>query len=536
MKENAEKSTNEIMNLMYSCELPPSEGKIRNVPKPAPELSVKEIERRGRLAVDKAEDLGIYSMSSEERLYYSHYLLRNAYKKNAKGEDLKPIHANIADLVLCDTRIFVLNQDLYIYDPRVGTYFPDYGLRNLRHKIRSYLEREFIEDKTIGSIANLIVNDRRLALPADRINNRPNHWKHFQNGYYDNKADVLRPHNPDYYDVNVIPWTYEPGRYPSNYKYVIKGEGILRETVEESLTFDAWIEEAIPNYYDRIMLYQYIGYAMTLETREQKFLLICGPGGTGKSTLLKLIEEIFGGTNVSHVSLQGLQERFTPINLYMKQANICADIPLTGLKEVDVIKKLTGEDTIFADRKGIAPISFQSYARLFFSANSIPYVDEKTNAFYRRMLVLKMDRAPKSIDPDLFEKLRDEIPNIITRCVEELYCSAGTIDVSDNSREAVKSAHIESDSVEAFIEDRCKINSISRVDRRTLYDAYKNYCFTEGRRELTPTGFYKTLSNKGYKQIKGKTRDFIGLDLSNIVQFRSDSTADTTADNGRSYG
>lgn len=519
MKENAEKSTNKIMNLMYSCELPPSEDKIRNVSKPAPELSGKEIERRGRLAFDKAEDLGIYSMSSEERLYYSHYLLRNAYKKNAKGEALKPIHANIAELVLCDTRMFTLYQDLYIYDPRAGVYRLDNESQELRRLVRAYLDREFIEDKTICSICNLIMSDRRLALPADRLNNRPKHWQHFQNGYYDYEADVWHPHNPDYYDVNVIPWAYDPGRYPSNYKYVIKGKGILRETVEEELLFDKWIEEAIPDYYDRIMLYQYIAYAMTLETREQKFLLICGRGGTGKSTLLKLIEEILGASNVSGISLQGLQERFAPAGLFRKQANICADIPLSALNEVDIIKKLTGEDTVSADRKFKNPLLFRSYARLFFSANSIPYIDEKTNAFYRRMLILKMEEIPEAVDKDLFKKLRAEIPNIITKIVEEFYCSSGSIDVSENCKEAVKSAQKESDSVEAFLDDRCEADPVARMDRRTLYDAYKNYCYTEGRKELTPNGFYKALNNKGYSQVKGKTRDIIGLKISNIVNY-----------------
>jgi P4 family phage/plasmid primase-like protien len=297
--------------------------------------------------------------------------------------------------------------------------------------------------------------------------------------------------------------------------------------VESPLLFDAWIERAIPNYNDRVMLYQYIAYSMTLRTNEQKFLLICGPGGTGKSTLLKLIEEIIGASNVSGISLQGLQERFAPAGLFLKQANICADIPLTALTEIDMIKKLTGEDTVSADRKFKSPFSFRSYARLFFSANSIPYVDEKTNALYRRMLILKMDNAPDTVDQGLYEKLRAEIPNIITKLMEEIYCSAGAVDISDNCREAVKEAHKDSDSVVAFLDDRCTEEPDARTDRRTLYDAYKNYCYSEGRKELSPNGFYKALINKGYKQIKGKTRDFVGLKVMNIIPFIHHSTADS---------
>ena len=504
---------------MSECPLPAvGDDFLNNGPRYL-ELSNEEIEKRANIIAMKAEEKGLCALDPEEREYYKYYLFKRAYKLNSKGEAVKPIHASIADLVLCDLRIFILYNDLYIYDPRDGAYKLDNDAQELRHRIRSFLNREFIEDKTICSICNLILNDRRFNIGADRINNRPKDWIHFKNGYYDLKNDVIRPHNPDYNEISVIPWEYSPGCYPGNYKYIEKGKGLLKEAVESPLIFDTWIEKAIPDYNDRIMLYQYIAYAMTLRTDEQKFLLICGPGGTGKSTLLKLIEEILGRANVSGISLQGLQERFAPAGLFLKQANICADIPLSALNEVDMIKKLTGEDTVSADRKFKSPFSFRSYARLFFSANSIPYIDEKTNAFYRRMLILKMVNVPDTIDRDLFEKLRAEIPNIITKITEELYCSSGAIDISENCKESVKTAQKESDSVVAFLDDRCESDPDTRVDRRTLYDAYKNYCFTEGRKELTPNGFYKALNNKGFVQVKGKTRDIIGLKITTVISF-----------------
>jgi putative DNA primase/helicase len=120
--------------------------------------------------------------------------------------------------------------------------------------------------------------------------------------------------------------------------------------------------------------------------------------------------------------------------------------------------------------------------------------------------------------------------------MEEIYCSAGELDISDNCRKSVKEAHKDSDSVVAFLDERCINDPDARTDRRTLYDAYKNYCYSEGRKEITPNGFYKALNNKGYKQIKGKTRDFIGLKLTNLIPFIHTSTASIDSDtavNGR---
>lgn len=482
--------------------------------------SREEIDRRKAHAIARAEEAGVDALTPEERGYYESYLLGHVNKTNAKGEAVKPIHANIVDLVLCNDRIFVLNQDLYIYDEKTGTYCMDLEGRRIKSRIRTYLNREFIEDKTITAIYNLILSDSHLTVSYDRINNRPRHWIHFHNGYYDFKEDKIYPHNPEYYEIGVIPWEYLPSRFPVNFKFVKRGTGILQETTTEPLVFNAWLSQVLPDPEDQRMLFQYLAYGMTLDTSAQKFLLICGPGGTGKSTLLKLIEEIIGKANVSSVSLQGLQERFAPAELFLKQANICADIPLTALSEVDMIKKLTGEDTISADRKFKSAYTFRSYARLFFSANDIPYIAEKTNAFYRRMLILKMDRTPETVDPELFDKLRAEIPHIITRAMEEFYCSGGEIDESESSKRAVQAARKDSDTIEAFLCDRCEIGDKYRTDAAELFRLYQSYCTFEERKSVTRRTFYSELEKRGFQRRRGKSNyDVVGIRLNNAISF-----------------
>lgn len=511
---------NVIECLREEFEVPSREDLLNN------QLDYSDILKLREIAAAKAETEGIEALTPQERSYYESYLLTHVNKTNAKGEPVKPIQANIMDLVLCNEKVFVLNQDLYIYDEPSGTYKADPDGKQIKRRIRSYLDREFIEDKIINAIYNLILSDSKLSISCDRINNRPRHWIHFKNGYYDYKTDSLHSHNPKYNEIGVIPWEYSPSRYPTNYKFVKRGAGILRETVEEPLVFNTWLNEAIPDPEDQRMLFQYLAYGMTLDTSAQKFLLICGPGGTGKSTLLKLIEEIIGKSNVSSVSLQGLQDRFAPAELFLKQANICADIPLTALSEVDMIKKLTGEDTISADRKFKNPYTFRSYARLFFSANDIPYIAEKTNAFYRRMLILKMDHSPEAVDPDLFDKLRAEIPHIITRAVEELYCSSGDIDASENCKTAVRAARKDSDTIEAFICDRCETGNKFRIDAAELYRIYQNYCTLEERKSVTRRTFYSELDKRGYERRRGKSNyDIVGIRLSNVLPFSTSAEA-----------
>ena len=476
-----------------------------------------DVAKRRSDAAYKAESEGILSLTPDERRLYSSYLFSNLYKIDKYRTPVKPIHANIADFVVLEHKMIVVNQEVYIYDDETGVYLCDYKGTEVKKHIRDNLEREFIEDKLINAIYNLILSDSRIQVSESRLNNRPKHWIHFLNGYYDHKTESFIAHNPDYFEIGVVPWEYDPVKYPSMYRKV-KSKNPYLEYESETLFFDEWIESVIPDMEDRIMLLDYIAYAMTLDTSAQKFMLICGPGGTGKSTLLKLIEEIIGRSNISSISLQGLQDRFSPAGLFLKQANVCADIPLTALSEVDVIKKLTGEDTVSADRKFKNAFTFRSYARLFFSANDIPFIGEKTNAFYRRMLILKMDRTPDRVDPTIIDRLIPEIPNIISKIVEWYTVDEGDILVSDNCRDAVKTARKDSDTIEAFLDDKCEIGDEYRVSRAEVYRAYYNYCVAEERKSVTNRNFYRELEKRGFKINRSKTSyDIVGLRLSNTI-------------------
>lgn len=182
-------------------------------------------------------------------------------------------------------------------------------------------------------------------------------------------------HDTKYLMINQIPFSFHP------------------EQVETALANVAQIRKyldfSIPNETDQQMFWQYLGYCMTTDTRFQKFLMIKGKGGTGKSIAISFIQHIIGTGNYSSMSLQNLNQRFYPTGLFGKLLNACADIPSTAMESVDIIKKAVGEDTLLYEKKGQDPTQFNSYAKLLFSANEMPLnLDDKTNAYYQRLLVL----------------------------------------------------------------------------------------------------------------------------------------------------
>lgn len=399
---------------------------------------------------------------------------------------------------LMDTEdMFVIDGIAFVYEN--GVFKEDANGIVLMNKIQACLYRNEIKAATIKRVYDLLIRQQALQSSFETVNNYPKWWINFKNGMLDVQEMKMHPHNPEYRSMNQIPheFSFQP----------VKGENTLK-----------FLKEAVPDSGDRQMFYTYLGYCMTCDTSMQKFMMIKGEGGTGKSRLIALAEYIVGKPNYVNVSLADLNERFYPSNLFGKLMNSCADISTAPLNAVDVLKKCTGDDEIIFERKGVdANRSFRSYAKLLFSANKIPLnLDEKSNAFYRRLLILEMNVKPAKIDLRLDEKLQSEVQFSIfmaVRWLHEMY-EKGRIPESENSKRLVNELYKDADSVKAWLEDCMKPAAGARCSRAAIYDLYDKYCEENDRQAIGRAKFYKNLVDKGYKEGRDKKigRYIEGLD------------------------
>lgn len=453
-----------------------------------------------------------YSLTNEEYDAYDYFLSHNLCVKNKKGKDIRPNEPMVIRLVLLEHRFMMLNKTLYVYDADTGIYKPDRDGIITKSFINKHVDDEFTTAQRIKSIYSSFCDELTITKTDREINARPKHWIHFKNGYFDYKTQTWHDHDPNYYDLHVLPWEFDPIKYPYS-NHPIFDSVFNADTMGDADTLK--------------MTLQYIGYCMTLDTSLQKFLFVVGIGGSGKSTLLRMVEEIIGRDNCCSIGLQELSEPFGKCDLHLKQMNIRSDLPLTALKEIDAVKQLTGEDTISANVKFKDRISFKSYARLLFCANDIPLNNsDRSNALYRRLMIVKMNTVPQKPDPYLSDKLHGEIPNIISHIIRALVLSGGTIEESNSSKELVKEVYKNSDSVEAFIEDYCIRDADARIDRVLLYNEYERYCSKEERPNLSRTNFYRALKAKGFSD-RGtkKGYDIIGLKRNSVILLAKSITA-----------
>lgn len=404
-------------------------------------------------------------------------------------------HNAVFEYIKNHYNLFIVGGTPYIYDG--GYYKVDATGARLKSIIRELIYPQYIKSTTINNIYTLFLQDISLEVQFEHLNNYPSHWICFQNGMYDTKKKILLPHEPKYRAINQIPHCYN-------------NSANLQGTKT-----DKYLDFICDEPDSKEMLLQFIGYSLTKDVGQQKFLVLNGEGGTGKSTVIRLIEALTGSRNISNISLTDLQQRFASFGLMGKLLNSCADLEISALEDTSIIKKILGEDTLRAEQKGRDAISFKSYAKLIFSTNELPLVkSEKTNGFYRRLLVLPMNKVPTRKNPNLFQDLEKELDYLLQLAVQAVgrMYEQGIIVTSKASERAVLQLRADSDTTEAFLQELCVNDESGRIERTELYNEYNKFCEDTDRQSLTKNNFYKSLRVKGYSEIKtGGYRYFKGI-------------------------
>ena len=221
----------------------------------------------------------------------------------------------------------------------------------------------------------------------DKIN-PPKHLLNFNNGTYNTNTREMRPHSPDDYFLYKIPWNYRPqAECPKVMKY-------LESTLK-------------PEF---IKLTQEIfGYCLMFDYRHAAIFYLYGTGGNGKKIWTKMLEHMLGSKNVTNKSIDSLVRfRFTSALLYGKLANICGELTTSILNDTDMLKGLSGGDSIQAEFKGRDGFDFENKAKIITACNSIPDCKDSTDGWYQRQYIipfLKKFRHTKQEDTELLDKL-----------------------------------------------------------------------------------------------------------------------------------
>lgn len=415
------------------------------------------------------------------------YTLNELYKLDKNGQPCRIYDNRVAEKVKGLVSMFVLEGKVYIYES--GVFRLDEGEKRLRNIISTFVPDTLVTFRSINAVVQLILSDEYLDITMEEINNYPPYVVNFKNGMLNIKTGEILPHDKEYRSINQIPHNYVP-------------DADIKTSV-----FWEFLQSRVTDPEDRQMLLEYMGYCLCHGIIFQKFMILVGRGNAGKSQILDEVKRIVGSENISGIPLQKVGERFSTAKLLGKQVNVCGDLSADAVKDTSVIKQLTGEDLVQGEYKGGSIFFFKNTAKFMFSCNELPTIlDERSNGFYRRLLIIRFDTEGDYIT-DLHQKIRDErdVEKVIAGAMTAMKnaLSRGKIFESGQNSKEISALNSESDSVASFIRDCCEIKEDDPGERRSdLYAAYDKYCMEEGRKSLGKSSFFKSLSTKQFKIIK----------------------------------
>lgn len=386
-------------------------------------------------------------------------------------EDNKVDYEKLAEDIAFHLCVVTYKGVIYVYD-RSGKFVE--GELRVKKLINQILKEHATIHRTKEILERLKV---KTAVEEYPFNNHKNLIP-VKNGVYDIETGELYPHSPLYGFTYILPITFNPEADCP------KIDAFFRQVVRE---------EDVP------LLYEIFGYCLYLGYPIHKAFMFVGEGRNGKSTTLRLLERFLGKENVSNVPLQALDsDKFAAAQLTGKLANICADLPPHPMRHTGIFKMLTGEDSIHAQRKFKEPFSFQNHAKLIFSANKTPEVNDNTLAFWERWIILEFPNTFKD-NPNiniLDEIATDgELSGLFNRAVEALkrLLERGKFTVS-RTAEVMKEEWLKrSNSIYAFVTDMLEQDANSYEIKEAVYKAYVEYCEEKNLRAVARPVFGREL-------------------------------------------
>lgn len=406
-----------------------------------------------------------------------------------------------AELVehLTDTFACIIVGSVIHWYRKSGIYEPDITGVITRTLIRQHLPRQFQKASVLDQVYRLLMSYASIVVDAEETNRYPDSYAVFQNGIFDIDRWLAVPLKPKHRVIgNQIPHIY-------------KGEEVPEEYGKE---FEVFISQSLSSE-DRLTLLEFIGLCMTRYTRFEKFMMLSGTGGSGKSTIIALVKAIVGVQNTSSLSIQQLQMQFHRVQLIGKLLNYSGDLNADRLDMTGDLKKLVSGETISDSHKGKPVFSFSSHAKHLFATNEPPVVNDTSTGFYRRLILITMDNVPETPDTELLNKLTTpkSLEYIIDQSIRA-YAAAvkrGAMTQSEQSRQAVERYRNDNDSVQGFLaESIVKTDSDSdHIDRQIMFDRYGSYCEEmEIKRRRSYKEFNRILRLKGFEEGKSSGERF----------------------------
>lgn len=388
---------------------------------------------------------------------------------NSKGSFL---FDKFARYLLQSESIIKLNGKLYIY--RDGIY--ECG--------DEYIEAAMIEHipnlnqsrrREVLSYLNLLVRKESPSADANYIA--------FKNGVLDLVHDTFCEFSPEFIITNKIPHNYVP-----NAKSELLDRVMLKLACGDQNVLK--------------LLYQSVGYTFYRRNELRKSFFLLGEKRNGKSTFLDMMNTLLGEDNVSNLDLEDIGHQFRTAELTSKLANIGDDIDNVYIAKTSIFKKVVSGDVITTEKKGKDPFKLRSFAKFFFSANSLPRMGsgKDSAAVMDRLVIIpfeaKFTKDDADYDPFIKYKLREEpvLEALIAKSIPALkeVLADQEFAICDKITEHLEEFEKTNNPILEFF-DELEESDYMNEPIKLVYKKYNTFCLANNLQALSALEFQKQM-------------------------------------------
>ena len=258
--------------------------------------------------------------------------------------------------------------------------------------------------------------------------------------------------------------------------------------------------------------------------RIQKFIVLYGSGGTGKSTVLNIISMLFEGycTNFDAKELASANNQHATGGMFSGDPLVAIqhDGDLSNIKDNSKLNSIISHEMMQVNEKFKPQYTTKSNAFLFMGTNKPVKITDAKSGIIRRLIEVTPSgmKVPETEYNKLMKQIKFELGAIAYHCLE-VYKKLGE-DYYNNYRPM--DMMYKTDMFFNFVQDSYPIfNSQNGITLKAAYALYKEYCEDSGFSFILPKyEFREELKNyfEGYKE-EYRTED--GKHVSNyFVKFR----------------
>lgn len=372
----------------------------------------------------------------------------------------------------------------------------------------------------VSAMSSIVQLPGTVPMPCWLPDRSKRHYVSMMNGVLDfekvfagaEMSDFLLPHTPNWFSQFQLKYKFDwESRCPTWLEYL-----------DFSMEGD---QERIA------ILQEWAGYLLTTTNYLQKFLVLEGKGGNGKTVYFAAMRAMLGDENVCSVALERFGGRFDLAQTIGRAANICGDVGEIDSVCEGTLKQFTGGDAMTFDRKNRPPLEAIPTAKLMMAWNVRPRFKDRSSGVWRRMLLLPFEReVPErrkimGMDSHEWWLNSGEVPAILRWAIEGLdrLQTLGKFTQSKTCDSAAKEYRQESNPANDFLVEHVHEVDGHRISCQWLYQLYVAWCRENGHSyPLARNQFGKEVKRAFPKSDRAKSK------RSNLETEASDTDRDRT--------